>query len=189
MLQRIRGDLTKYHGMFMAGRCAGWELEELIVAAIKSDTRAQHHVWWKERGHDNKADVRVRTNGSEHAIQIKSGQRSKGRLKLSGHRLGRFKEDWDAITQYLNAPVAGIIAVPHRKIEGKQGRQHCYQVCYIDKTMLTGLDAGKWEEIGARYQQTNEYDVEFAVNPSMSWQVWWSIPNELIEETDEFVIG
>lgn len=58
MRQRLIGDLAKYHGLFNGGRCSGWELEELIVAAITSDTRAQHHVRWQEAGHDDKADYR-----------------------------------------------------------------------------------------------------------------------------------
>lgn len=57
MLQRLHHDLKKYHDLFTGGRCSGWELEELIVNAIKADTQAQHHVRWREAGHDDKADI------------------------------------------------------------------------------------------------------------------------------------
>ena len=41
MLQRFRQDLKKYHELFTAGRCQGWEQEELIVNAIKSGNYIQ----------------------------------------------------------------------------------------------------------------------------------------------------
>ena len=93
MRQRFEKDLRKYHDLFSGRRCAGWELEELIVAALKSDTAANHHVVWKEAGHDDKADITIRTNGNSHSLQVKSGQIKKDCLELSGYRLGRFKGD------------------------------------------------------------------------------------------------
>ena len=193
MLQRLRRDLTTYHGLFSGDRCKGWELEELIVAAITSDTQAQHHVRWKEAGHDDAHDIDIRTNGETHAIQIKSGKIQGGRttpqkLMLSGHRLGRFAGDLEEITDYLNAKSANIITVPYRKTESEQGRQHIYQVCYIDVKHLTGLRAGEWAERGKQYVQTNADGVEFSLRPSMSWQVWWAVPVDLIESTGEFAI-
>ena len=53
MIQSLAGFLKEYHKLFSAGRCASWELEELVVKAIKSDTSANHHVnmswqiWWE----------------------------------------------------------------------------------------------------------------------------------------------
>ena len=43
MVQSLRHDLHRYHDLFSGGRCQGWELEELIVRAIKSDAQANHH--------------------------------------------------------------------------------------------------------------------------------------------------
>lgn len=191
MLQRLQRDLKKYHDLFVGGRCSGWELEELIVAAIKSDTQAQHHVRWQEAGHDDLADIVVRTNGVEHAIQIKSRQvkRRTGKLILSGHRLGRLRGDMHAITRYLNANSANVIAVPYHKVDGEQGRQHIYKVCYVDVRNLTGLGDANWAHKGAQYTQTNDGGIEFSLRPSMSWQIWWGIPSELITETPPFVIG
>ncbi len=189
MLQRLKGDLTKYHDMFIGKRCSGWELEELIVAAIQSDTQAQHHVKWQEVGHDALADIIVRTNGTQHPIQIKSGQIKTERLILSGHRLGRFNGDMQDITNYLNEPSANIIAVPYRQVNDEQGRQHLYRVCYADKEVLTGLAPDRWEHRGAQFIQTNPHGVEFSLRPSMSWQIWWAIPVSLIEMTDEFSIA
>ena len=61
-------------------RCSGWELEELIVNAITSDTQAQHHVRWRGAGHDDEADIVVRLNGKEYLVQIKSAQVRAGRV-------------------------------------------------------------------------------------------------------------
>ena len=191
MQQRFRGDLTKYHDLFKGNRCSGWETEELIVAAIKCDTQAQHHVRWQEAGHDDLADIVVKTNGTQYPIQIKSGKigvKTK-KLVLSGHRLGRFNEDLADISNYLNTPSANIIAVPHRMIDNEQGRQHIYRICYADKQILTGLSADKWKRKGAQWIQTNSHGVEFSLRPSMSWQIWWAIPVDLIEMTDEFSIN
>ncbi len=188
MLQRLKVDLTKYHDLFAGGRCSGWELEELIVNAIQSDTQAQHHVFWREAGHDDQADMTVRTNGSRFSLQIKSGQIKKGVMRLSGHRLGRFGGDFTAITRYLNANTANIISVPYHKTDNDQGRQHVYQVCYIDVRILGDLQAKKWIKSGARYIQTNEHDVVFSISPSMSWQIWWAIPDSLLDQTPEFTI-
>lgn len=191
MLQRLQRDLKKYHDLFDGGGCSGWELEELIVAAITSDTQTQHHVRWREAGHDDLADIVVQTNGIEHAIQIKSGQVNgkAGKLTLSGHRLGRFDGNIQAITRYLNANNANVITVPYHKVDGEQGRQHIYQVCYVDVRNLTGLVDTRWTRKGTQHIQKNACGVGFSLRPSMSWQIWWSIPSELITETPSFVIG
>ncbi len=190
MQQHFRHDLEKYHQLFTGGRCSGWELEELLVRAIKSDTQAAHHVRWKEAGHDDEADIVVRTNGDEHPIQVKSGkiQVKKNRLVLSGHRLGRFQGDLAQITKYLNSRSANFISVPYRLIEDDLGRRHAYKLTYIDVEKLVGLESGQWIESGSAYKQENDFGVDFSLNPSMSWQVWWSIPMGLVEETAEFVI-
>lgn len=113
MLRKFQSGIKKYHDLFDGGRCSGWEQEKLIVNAIKSDTTAQHHVLWKEAGHDDKADIEVQINDDTFPLQIKSGkvQVKKNQLIISGHRLGRFKEDLTKITKYLNRNSANIISV------------------------------------------------------------------------------
>ena len=186
MLQRFRDDLRKYHDLFSGGRCAGWEQEELLVNAIKSDTKAQHHVMWQEAGHDDAADILIRTNGTTHALQVKSGQvmKRKGQLKLSGHRLGRFRSDLAAITAYLNSRTANIVSVPYRKVDGDGGREHHYSVWYIDAKHLAGLTRQNWK----KNEQVNASGVRVSLRPSMSWQVWWEIPVGLIVKTPPFII-
>ena len=164
-------------------------MEELIVAAIKADTQTQHHVRWHESGHDDLADIIVRTNGTQHPIQIKSGKIANDNLILSGHRLGRFDGVLEDISGYLNTPNANIIAIPYRQADGKQGRQHIYRLCYVDMDVMTDLTPGNWEQKGKQYVQVNGYGVEFSLRPSMSWQIWWRIPVSRIQTTDEFVIG
>ena len=188
MLQRLERDLRKYHELFSGGRCSGWEQEELVVAAIKSDTAAQHHVFWQEAGHDDKADIRVRTNGDEHPLQIKSGQVRAGNLILSGHRLGRFGGVMEDITDYLNANSANLIAIPYKKLDDANGRQHIYQVSYVDVELLTELSADDWEIDGNNYEQVNGHGVGFSIRPAMSWQVWWKIPISHVVQEEPFII-
>jgi len=189
MTQRFESDLRKFHELFMGGRCAGWQQEELLVAAIKSDTRAQHQVFWVEAGHDDKADIRVRTNGEIHAIEIKSGSLKKDNLVLSGHRLGRFHGDLQKITQYLNQKTADIISIPHEQIDDEQGRRHIYRLRYVDVRTLTSLKPDAWEKKGTSWIQENDHGVISSLRTSMSWQIWWTIPLEIVEEGREIVIG
>lgn len=189
MLQHLTTSLGKYHDLFMSGRCSGWELEELIVAAIKSDTQAQHQVRWKEGGHDAEADITVKVNGNTHFLQIKSGKTARQHITLSGHRLGRYKGNLNAITEYLNEPKADMVSAPCRKDDGERGRQYVYRICYIDAAQLAGVKAADWVKHGAIYRQTNRHGVEFSLRPSMSWQIWWKIPLSITEQTDEIVIG
>ena len=185
MQQHFRQDLERYHALFSAGRCSGWELEELIFRAIQSDNRAQHHAFWQGAGHDDEADIRVRTNGETHLLQIKSGAIRANHLTLSGHRLGRFNGDLQQITDYLNGNDAQIISIPYRKVDDHTGRHHIYQIVYADARHLTGLQAGDWREHGRTWVQTNVYGVEFSLRPSMSWQIWWRIPERLLEQVAE----
>lgn len=189
MLQHLKADLNAFHALFSGSRCSGAELEELIVRAIQSDTRAQHHPRWQEAGHDDLADIRVDVNGDTHLVQVKSGKISKQTLTLSGHRLSRFDGDFRAMTGYLNANSANIITVPYRRIDDEHGRKHLYSVCYVDIKHLTGLSASKWTKHGAQFVQTNNAGVHFTLSPSMSWQVWWRIPVGLAVPSAEFVIG
>lgn len=189
MLQHFEQGLRRFHDLFSGGRCLGWQQEELIVGAIKADTQAQHHVFWKEGGHDDEADIQVRTNGDVHPLQIKSGKVSGGKLALSGHRLGRFNGDLRRITDYLNANSANILTVPYEQIDDDNGRTHIYTVSYVDVHHLTGLRADKWVKRGASYRQTNSYGVEFSLSPSMSWQIWWRVPLDKLTMDKEIRIG
>ena len=189
MLQSFRQYLEQYHSLFSAKRCSGWELEELIFRAIQSDNQAQHHAFWKEAGHDDEADIRVRINGDVHFLQIKSGEIKRGHLVLSGHRLGRFKGDLGAISRYLNDNSAEIIAVPYRRMEDDSGRKHIYRVVYVNPEHFTGVEPDRWEHVGAQWRQTSEAGVVFSLRPSMSWQIWWEIPEALLEQQPEFAIG
>ena len=140
MTQRLWRYLQDYHKLFDGGRCLGWELEELIVKSIKDDTSAQHQVFWTEGGHDDKADIKV-VSDKTYLIQIKSGKfnNKEDQLSLSGYRMGRFKGDLSQITNYLNNLPAEMLAVPYSKIDGVKGREHTYQICYIDKKHLQDL--------------------------------------------------
>ena len=191
MIQSFEHSLRRFHDLFSGGRCDGWQLEELLVKAIQSDMPSQHSVFWQGGSHDDKADMRVRTNGETHPLQIKSGRvqgKRDPKLVLSGHRLGRFSGDFAAITDYLNRRTANIISVPYAQIDDERGRQHIYTVSYVDIEHLQGVNAAAWTKSGASWTQTNPSGVVLSLNPSMSWQVWWRIPVGLIHETPPIVI-
>ena len=189
MLQHLRQDLERYHALFSARRCSGTELEELIVRAIQSDNGSHHHPVWQAGGHDDEADIRVRTNGDIHLLQIKSGAIKRRYLTLSGYRLGRFEDDFPRITEYLNNNNSEIISVPYRKVDDHNGRRHYYRVVYADVEYLTGLQVDRWERAGAAWTQTNRHGVEFSLRPTMSWQIWWRIPEDFLEMGPEIAIG
>lgn len=191
MLQDLESSMRKFHDLFGGGRCDGWQLEELLVRAIKSDTQAQHNVYWQEGGHDDKADMRVRTNGETHPLQIKSGRiqgKREPKLVLSGHRLTRFNGDFGYMTEYLNNRTANILSVPYEQINDERGRRHIYTVSYVDVERLRGLDTDAWIMNGKSYIQTNPAGVVSSLTPSMSWQIWWRIPIRLIHKTPPIVI-
>lgn len=191
MLQEFGRSLRRFHDLFDGGRCDGWQLEELLVKAIQADMPAQHNVFWQGGNHDDKADMRVRTNGEVHPLQIKSGRitgKRDPKLTLSGHRLGRFNGDLAAITDYLNQRTANIMCVPYDRIDDDSGRRHIYTVSYVDIERLQGVSADGWTKSGASWKQTNPSGVELSLSPSMSWQVWWRIPVHLIHETEPIVI-
>lgn len=194
MEQDFRNSLALYHNLFDGGRCQGWELEELIVKAIKSDNKAAHLPKWTEGGHDDQEDILVVMNGKQYPLQIKSGKisgrKSESRsLHLSGHRLGRFGGDFEAISEYLNARTAEILAVPYRKEDTDAGRQHIYRLCYIDAQAFKGVTGADWTKRGAQYVATNAQGVELSLRPSMSWQIWWKIPLGCAVLGDEFTEG
>ena len=187
MIQSLESFLREYHKLFSGGRCSGWELEELIVKAIKTDTQANHHVKWREGGHDFKEDIWIRTNGEFHSIQIKAGSANKEHLIISGHRLGRFEGDFNKITDFLNSKKDNIISVPYNMTDDERGRLHHYKIAYIDVDIIQGIQKDKWLEQGRQYLQKNKRGVEFSLRPSMSWQIWWKIPLSSIDLKDLFV--
>ena len=181
MLQNLSGFLKKYHDLFSGGRCSGWELEELVVKAVQSDTQKNHHIQWKEGGHDFNEDIQVKTNGETHSIQIKSGQIRNSHLIISGNRLGRFEKDFKQITNFLNTKKDNIISIPYQVTDDEKGRTHHYKIAYIDVDLIRGIKQTKWEKKGKQYIQINTKGVEFSLRPSMSWQIWWKIPLSSIE--------
>lgn len=190
MEQKFRSLLAEFHRLFDGSRCSGPLLEEILVNSIKSDTRSQHHTIWEESRHDDNHDILVETNGQRHFLKIKSGtvtgKDSKRVLTLSGHRLGRFEEDLDEISDYLNKSVSQIISIPYRQVDDESGRSHFYRITYISSEILKGVSGNDWVKKGKQFKAINEYGVELTLSPKMSWQVWWKIPYQLVKEKDEF---
>jgi hypothetical protein len=185
MLQALEKDLRKFHELFQGGRCQAWQLEELIAKAIRSDFNKSERVVWKGNGHDIGCDILVNDNIE---IQIKSGAVDNKYLTLSGHRLGRFKGNLQEITDFLNQNLYLLIAVPYYDKDCKLGKSHIYQIFYLDTKMLKLNDYKKWNEKkgkkgGISYYATNDFGVELSIHPTMSWQIWWNVPLDIL--TDE----
>ena len=175
MIQNLEKDLKKFHELFQGGRCQAWQLEELIARATRSDFSKSEKVIWKGNGHDIGCDIIV---NDKHEIQIKSRAIKKDSLKLSGHRLGRFKQNFYEITNFLNKNSYLLVAVPYFTKECKFGKSHIYQIFYID-------DYKKWQKKKSNYHHSNEYGVNFMISPSMSWQIWWSIPLGILPQDNK----
>lgn len=192
MVQYFKIYLNKYHDLLTGGRCSGWQLEELLTRAIRSDNSVAHHVKWKEGGHDDKADIIVTDNlGHSYPLEIKSGKirPNLGKLEISGHRLGRFKGDMYEISDYLNSKSSDIIAVPCRRIDDKHGRRYEYTIHYVDLKYIRSISPSEWRQpTKSKYTQVNQYGVEFSLHPTMSWQIWWRIPLKLIESESEIIV-
>jgi len=72
MIQNLEKDLKTFHRLFSGGRCEAWQLEELIVRAIKSDHSKSERVIWIGRGHDVGKDVQIiEANDKVNDIQIR----------------------------------------------------------------------------------------------------------------------
>lgn len=182
MLQNLEKDLKKFHELFQGGRCQAWQLEELIAKAIRSDFSKSESVIWKGNGHDIGCDIVV---NDKHEIQIKSGTVNKNGLVLSGHRLGRFKENFEEITKFLNQNTYLLVAVPYYEKECQLGKSHIYQIFYIDGQILKIDDHKKWQKNKSQYHYTNQYGVNLSIKPSMSWQIWWNIPLECLSDNNK----
>ena len=188
MLQKLEKDLRTYHNLFSGYRCSGEEMQELISRAIESDTHRQHHARWKKPRHSDQPDITIHAKGGTDLVKIKSGKWTRKGLTLSGHRLGRFKENFIEITRYLNNLSTDMLAIPCTTTDNKKRRAFTYKICQIDIQYLTGLRANQWRRVKAQYTQTNLHGVEFSIRPTMSWQIWWTIPRNLIQGNYEIQI-
>lgn len=191
MLQHLEKNLIEFHKLFQGGRCQAWQLEELVAKAINSDFNAIDKAFWKGNGHDIEADISV----GPFKISVKSGTIKKNkqkqeRLVISGHRLGRFEGNLDLISEFLNSNEYLLISVPYFTTESENGKQHSYQLIYMNADILkpsiwqTKYSKKNKDKI-SQYYSINELNVLCSVNPSMSWQVWWEIPMQIIKNENK----
>lgn len=191
MLQHLEKNLIEFHKLFQGGRCQAWQLEELVAKAINSDFRAKDKAFWKGNGHDIEADISI----GDFKISVKSGKIKKNRKKeerltISGHRLGRFEGDLDKISNFLSSNNYLLIAVPYYENENHNGKQHIYQLIYMNADILKPSNwnikySKKDKSKISQYYCTNELGVNCSIHPSMSWQVWWEIPMKIITENNK----
>jgi len=57
-------------------------------------------------------------------------------MTVSGHRTGRFKEDLDKITEFLNSNKYDTFLIPYREEENKLGKRFIYQIFYADSNIF-----------------------------------------------------
>lgn len=190
MLQNLERDLRKFHELFQGGRCQAWQLEELIAKSINSDFKAKDKAYWQGNGHDIEADIIVGNNKiSVKSGKIKNANKKNEKLILSGHRLGRFEGNLKEISKFLSSNTYLLIAVPYDNEENEHGKQHHYQLIYMDALLLQPSDwKAKYSKKNpkkiSKYECTNNKGVYCSISPSMSWQVWWEIPTHIIPNKD-----
>lgn len=188
MIQNFENDLKKFHELFRGGRCEAWQLEELIVKAIKSDYSKSERVTWKGRGHDTDKDVQIiDNNGKINDIQIKSGKIMKEKIIVSGHRTGRFNGNLSEITNFLNSNKYDSFIIPYRINSDNYGNKFIYRIFYVNAEIFK-IDK-EWKYDGNKYITYNSKGLKILLVPKMSWQVWWEIPLSIInEKTREIII-
>ncbi|MGL9687891.1 MAG: hypothetical protein ACQBVK_03940 [Candidatus Phytoplasma sp. TWB_XP] len=186
MINHFKKYLEKYHELFDCGRCSSWQLEELIVKSIKKDLSNTDVVKWSGNNHKIECDILI---NNKIQLQIKSGKIDKLgiNLILSGYRLGRFKEDLEQITKFINQNNSFIITIPYHKNEEQTNKRHIYQICYLPKDIFKISKLNIWKKKKKDYFLINNKGVEFKIAPSMSWQIWWTIPLKLIQEKSEIL--
>ena len=186
MLKGFERNLKKYHALFEGGRCEGIQQEELLVKGIKTCATAQ--VVWQGKGHDDNPDIVITSKNVTHPFRISSGEEQKKGIKISGYRLGTHNGNFTSISRYINSRDANIICITYRKVNDKAGLKHIYRLCYLDVSKLKGITSTGWAQPRSSRTQTNTHGVKFSVTPSMSWQLWWTVPKNLFESESEIVI-
>ena len=178
MLQTLRTRFRQHHDLYPQGpRIQAGFLECLLADAMASDRNAGYGLTWRPETHDTEYDIVASGEAGSVPIQVKSGKvTGGGRLRLSGHRLGRFAGDLRAMTDEINANSTDIVSVSYDRRDEADGTHHDYGIRIVASEMLNGLDADRWERNGSRYRQLNALGVIFALCPTMSWQIWWEIP-------------
>ena len=157
--ERIQSLLKEYHKLFPNLKCKGECLEHIVAKAIGGEVLG---------GHDKHSDIKIKN----HFIQIKSGEINKGILTISGHRLTRFKNDFTKINEFLSSVESVIISVPTKK------KIFDYLIYEIDPCLLK--PSKLWNKKGKSFYQVNKKNVTLTISPSMSWQVWWKVPIEIL---------
>ena len=172
----LKSKLQAYHGLFRHNKCEAKEIEELIATALDIDPEYAGAVEWKPGSHEPGSDIIIRKK----TFSIKSGVIKKGVLVVSGNRLTRAKGDFNTINSLLKSYVSDYtICFVHDEETGT------YQIIYIDASVFSYPNSAQsWvakmgkKEISA-YRWTPPSGLEVEIRPSMSWQVWWSIPTDL----------
>lgn len=180
-LNIFKEKIKSHHELYKKIRCKAEYLEEIIVQSLRS---TKEKVKWNPAGHEQEKDILV---NDTYKIQIKSGTLTQSKLKVSGHRLGRFENNFNKITDFLNKLDSDIYATtnPSPRMSTNEHKYHLY---YVNKKAITGIKKEDWEKSGAGYKNKNTIGTIFLLKPTMSWQIWWEIPLSYAEKVYEINI-
>ena len=82
-------------------------------------------------------------------------------------------EDFIEINKFLSEVETVIISVPTRK------KTFDYLIYEIEPSLLK--PSKEWEKKGKSFYQVNSNNVRLSISPSMSWQIWWRIPLDILD--------
>lgn len=175
-IDSLTKSLKIFHTLFKHCDCKAEQMEELVFNSIKDDNR---NLNWNCYSHSVE-NSDIFTNSIQ--ISIKSGDIGSNNLMvLSGYRLGRFKGDLNKINNFLVGAIPDFTICNYRY-------NGFYQFYIIDKKeFIYPNDFNEWKKIGGkrggedRYKYSSSNGSIYEIRPSMSWQIWWMFPINLLQ--------
>lgn len=198
--QYFRRKIGTYHEMFSEkkNRLKAEMTEELLQKSI-NEAIGSGKFWARMAtgAHDKTKDLVIVHNGQEEHWQIKSGKLKPDKtpkyLVLSGHRMqGRLKDcktEDDvalAMSTFLNAIKYRTFSLAHVFHENGEGPRHEYTIYNfhpdIYKCRVEDWDIQRHPKGGWNGTNINEHGVETSLRATMSSQLWWRIPLDILPD-------
>lgn len=187
LYERMKLKLRGWHDLFHYCSPKAEFLEEIFASSLDGAYSAEGvEVDWTPFSHRKDRDILVKQGDEEAKFSIKTGQLVRGKLVISGYRLGRFGGDFAKINEFLTEEAHKQIhlALPSTQENGAV----VYSLFRIDPQLLCPSAGIEWAQRKNSFYHRNESGVQLAVHPSMSWQVWWEIPVDQAEKLCEIVV-
>lgn len=212
MLKTFQNNLEQYHDVVPDIACKGTVLENLLARSLQESCRNAYpntFVEWDPESHNKGPDITIHEyleNPSKKcSLSVKSGQVSSVKdeyyLNISGSRLQSAIEDAEEKNHTDNWLVHGDSIIEH--IENIQKKSpvlsvasekdaygFTYRMSIIKPKLLTTLpNANEWEKRGNAFFTQNKDGVIATIKPSLSWQIWWTIPVKKILLIDKIRVN